>query len=108
MLFNKICIGSMLLMTTLAYANGDCVQVERDFLADPELSGNTKFLAADTRARSTPNLKKQLQFSEKQAPTDIVHAMYACLARAELKRRESNDTTVADDPKARGRSARVM
>lgn len=110
MLLNKICAGSMLLIASLAYANGDCVQEERIALAQPGMRQDLRgFQLGEVEKMDAATLRPRIQAAEARAGSLPAAALYACLARAELQRREgSNNTTTADDPKARGRSARVM
>ena len=109
MLLRKICVGSMLLMVSLAYANGDCVQEERIALAQPGMRQDLRsFQLGEVEKMDTATLRPRMQAREARAGSVPAAALYACLARVELQRREGNSTTTADDPKARGRSARVM
>lgn len=99
----------VLLAPLASHANGDCTPEERAALAVPGMRPDLKGLQmADVQVHSTTTLKERVQLAEHATATPAA-TLYGCLAKAELQRREGgNNTTVADDPKARGRSARVM
>lgn len=92
----------------VARANGDCVHEEQVALAATGVRKDLKGLQlADVQVHSTVTMKERVQMVERAIATPAA-TLYACLARAELQRREGGSTAATDDPKALGRSARVM
>jgi hypothetical protein len=106
-------INKFLLMTAIrapfaTSARADCLREEQIALAQSEMRQDSRgFHLGDIEKRDAASLKTRLQAAEARAGALLAAALYACLARLELQKREGS-TTATDDPKARGRSARVM
>jgi hypothetical protein len=107
-------INKFLLMTTIlalfaTSARADCLREEQIALAQPEMRQDLRgFHLGDIEKRDAASLKTRLQAAEARSGALPEAALYACLARLELQKREGSIATGTDDPKARGRSARVM
>lgn len=106
---NKFLLMVLLVVPFATSAYADCLREEQIALADPGVRRDLRGLQlTDIQAKDATTLKTRLQAAEARAGSVPAAALYACLARLEMQRREGNTTTVADDPKAQGRSARVM
>lgn len=98
--------------TLAAHANGDCATEERAVLSLPGVRPDFKqtFLADEIWPHDTATLKANLEHWDR-SPKDgrsVKQVLYVCLLRMEVHARNSGTDQGADEPKARGRSARVM